>query len=615
MTTAWCLSVGFFATWLAGAPTAWLAFGGRRLRPADWLWVPFFGLAAVIFPLQTLAVSANLPLARTAPYLWAVATVGWGALVSRPSGRASLRAVPWRVVGLALAVYVFQGAGVVAAGVERYRGDLRSDQYPYVVAAQFLMDEPYSTGPDDFGDRPWLALPVALKSDRLGQFVLQGFLARTCGRDALDLFYPTALLGPGLLVPAMLLLGAQCGLRRRWAMWAALTAALAPGVEVLVSLCFLSHALCVPVLIAFLAGVIRLARGGRRGLTATATTFALGFAVYTEFAPLFAGVTAVTLGAGLVRRHVSFVRAAGIVAALGMSLALNPSALANAPAVWERSASAGTHMNTGHRTWVWVSAVWVHFDRAGAMKPRLVPTGSHILVTAGTTGTLLGALALTVRAVRCRRRMLPSLACVALFVPPLAVWVLRPSAAYVVGKLILTLAPVAVLFVACALHAASRGQWTVTRRAAWLLAACLSAALAVQSGLEQWTWLPAGRDVNAARVWNDPDLQEVCAVLRAAAPADVILDLPNDAQGYDPAAANWAVCYYARHHRIRFAAPVRLWLSERATEFLCTPVGAARPGTLVVARRAEPLPNGLHTIVFENSGFRLIRLGERDVGR
>jgi hypothetical protein len=611
MSTAWCLSVAFFAPWLVGAPVLWLARGCRPLRPTDWLWAPFLGLAAIVGPLQTLVVFADLPLARTVPGFWAATLAVWAATLAHRSGRASLRSVPWRVLGLALAVYVGQGAGVVAKGVERYRGCLESDQYHYVVLGQFVMDEPFSTGWGNLGERPWLVMPVILKPDRLGQSVAHGFFAVTARHGALDMFYPTQLLGPGLMIPAVFLLGVQCGLSRRWTTWAALTAGLAPGVELLVSLCFLSHSLCVSILIAFLAGVIRLARGGGgRPLSGVVATFVLGFAVYTEFAPLFAGTAGAALAAGVVRRHIPLSRAVGVVAALVLSLGLNPAATARARTVWERGTTVGAQMNTGHRTAVWVAAVWLHFERAGAMESRLAVTFSHAFVYGSTAAAALGAVALVGRAVRSGRRLFPALACASLLVPPIVLWATRPEAAYIVGKLVLTLTPVLVLFIACGAHAAERvcaTRWG--GRTIPVLAASYFVVLAVQCGLEQWTWLRGGHDVGPARTWNDPDLQQLCAELRAQESADVVIALTGDRVEGTPSVASGALCYYDRHHRIRLAAPLRIWMTDLA-EYPALPrttVENLRAGTFVVRRGSAPL-GVAHEVVFENGTYQLVRI-------
>jgi len=612
MSTAWCLTIAFLVPWVVGAPVTWFARGGRPLRPADWLWVPFLGLTAIICPLQSLCVFADLPLARTVPPFWTVTGAVWAVMMCYRSGRQSFRALPWRVVALTLTVYLGQGIGVMARGVEYYRGDLQSDQYPYVVLAQFLIDEPFSTDWSDLGDRAWLVLPLGLKPDRLGQSITHGLIAVTTGHDALETFFPTLLLGPGLIVPAVFLLGAQCGLSRFWTTWAALAAGLAPGVEVLVSLCYLSHSLGDTALVAFLASVIRLARaGGSFSLIGAMATFVLGFSVYTEFAPLFVGVAGAALTAGVIRRHLRPLRAAGLVAALVLSLGLNPAAVIGAQGVWQRGTGAGATMTTGHRTSVWVSAVWLNLDKAGAMKQRPARTYSHAFVYGNTAAALLGAGALVARALRSRRRLLPALACVSLLLPPLALWIKRPEAAYAVGKLVLTLAPILVVFIASGAFALERLRPTLWRRGAVrALAAGIVAILAVQSGLEQWNWLRSGRDVGLARLWNEPDLQDLCTVLSRREPADVVIALTAENGNPSAAVACGAVCYSARNQRVRLAFP----LAVCGVDLLAYPtvprarVEELKANTLVVARRGFTPPGKLWEVVFENGSYQVIRI-------
>ncbi|QJX00565.1 hypothetical protein [Frigoriglobus tundricola] len=613
MSTAWCFSVAFLVPWVVGVPVAWFTRGCRSLRPRDWPWVPFLGLAAIICPLQTLSVFADLPLSRTVTWFWGATGAAWAALLVSRNGRRSLRTVPWRLLALTLAVYTGQGAGVLVRGIEGYRGNLKSDQYHYVVLAQFLMEEPFSIECSDLGDRPWLIMPLILKADRLGQSVAHGFIAITAGRDALDTFFPALLLGPGLMVPAVFLLGGQCGLSRRWTVWAALAAALAPGVEIPVSYCYLSQALGDSALIAFMAGVIRLARGGDwRALPGTMGTLVLGFSVYTEFVPLFAGTAGAALVLGVLRRHVRPLRAAGVAAALVLSLGLNPAAASGARTVWKRGTTAGVQMNTGHRTALWVSAVWVHFDKAGSMARRTVTTYSHAFVYGSEVAALFGGLALVNRALRSRRRLLPSLASVSLLVPPALLWLGRPEAAYAVGKLILTLTPVLILFIACGADALER-RWPTRRgrRVVRALGTGLLAVLIAQSGMEQWTWLRGGRDVGPARAWNEPDLQQLCRVLSEHAPSDVVIVLPGDGGDTEPAVESGALCYFGRHHRIRLVPPLRIWMVDLPDlkGYPHTTLEGLRAGSFVVTRRSGPaLRVQAQDVLFENQSYRLVRI-------
>jgi hypothetical protein len=516
------------------------------------------------------------------------------------------------VILLALAVYLGQGVGVVAQGVEQYRGNLFSDQYPYVVLAQFLMDEPFSTEWDDVGERPWVVLPVALKVDRIGQSIVHGTFAVTAGRDALDLFFPCVLLGPGLMVPAVFLLGPQCGLPRRWTTWAALAAGMSPGVEYLVSRCFLSHALCLATLVAFLAAVIRLARGGGwRTLPCAIATSVVGGSVYTEFAPLFAGCATAALVVGVLRGHIAWGRGATILAVLVLAQSLNPAALVGAVRVWHRGTSHGAVMKTNYRVSVWLSAVWLNFGKAYQTGQRRDPVaGAYVVGVTG--GAVLGALVLAGRGIRSRRRLLPAVACAALVVPPAILELAHPESDYVIGKLVLTLAPVLVVFLACGLHALSRVP-VLRGRSVPVLAGLLLAFFAVQSGLEQRGQVRGGVDVGVANTWNEPGLQQVCAALRTQERADVVIAIDGDGGGSLPATVTSAICYHGRPHRIRLARPQRVWMWELdiiPASKLRAPADLPA-GTLVVTRDStHALLNCSHEVVVRNGTYQLVRLSE-----
>jgi hypothetical protein len=613
MLTAWCLALGFSAPWVVGAPVCWALLGCRILRPGDWLWVPFIGLAATIGPLQTLVVFVDLPLVQTAPWFWSATALLWGLMLASRSGRASLGTVPRRIILFALLAYLGQGVGVAARGVERYHGNLHSDQYHYILLAQFLMDEPFSLDWNQLGERPWLVMGLVFKGDRIGQSVLHGLLAATAGRDAIDLFFPTVLLGPSLMVPAVFLLGPQCGLSRRWTTWAALAAAAAPGVEFLVTCCFLSHALCLSPLVAFLAGVIRLARGGRvwRALPGTAAALVVGVAVYTEFAPLFAGVAAVALTAGLVYKYVTLKRAAAVSAALVLAGALNPAAVASAGAVFAHRAQH-SEMRTHCRTSVWLALYWLHYEKATLTGGRVDHTVAHLFFYGATAAAAMGALVLAIRGVRADRRLAPALGSVALVGPPVALWVVRPGSEYVIAKLVLTLAPLAMVFLACGFRALARTR-VPGPAAARTAAVLVFAVLVMQSGLEQRSRMRGGNDVGPAALWNDPRFREVCDALVAQPRADVVIAIGADGTEDLPSPVSGAICYFARHHRIRLAAPLRVWQFplDRFPAPQLAQTGDLAPGTLLITRdNPRKFTSAAFVPVVTNSAYQLVRLTE-----
>lgn len=59
-----------------GAPSQWLLKGRRPLESADWIRAPPFGLAVIALAGQNL-VYLDVPLNRSAPWLWGAAAAGW----------------------------------------------------------------------------------------------------------------------------------------------------------------------------------------------------------------------------------------------------------------------------------------------------------------------------------------------------------------------------------------------------------------------------------------------------------------------------------------------------------------------------------------------------------
>ncbi len=618
MLTVWCLAVAFLSPWLVGTPLTWLLHPSRPLRPTEWLWAPFVGLAAIICVLQNLTIFADLPIQQTARWFWAGVGLSWVGMLATPSGRKSFRHFPARLVGLAVAVFLLQGIGVLAEGVARHRGNMLSDQFQYVATAEFLLTEPFSTDWSSMGERPWLVLPLALKGDRLGQSVVHAFFAATAGRDALDLYFPTQLLAAGLLVPAGVLLARQCGLPRWLCEWTAVAIGLAPATALLAARCYLSHALCVPVLVTFLAAMIRLSRGGGwRPLPGAMAAFGLGFAIYTEFAPLFLGSAAAALATGWLCRRIPLARVVGVAGGLVLAALANPAAVVNAVAVAQRSVAAGPAMALEYPTSVWLATFWLHTSKALVVVFRPHFCGAQVLVFGCFAAAACGAVWAFGRAISDGKRRIPLAACYSQLVPPVAVWLLRPESSYVLGKLLWTLAPVAVLSVAFAFHGLTRTALFVgsprARLAARAAAGALVLTLAVQSYFEQRAVLQDRVGNEPALVWRDPDLNEIREDLRRRPCGDLVIALDAERKPLVPATANAAICYDARHHRIRVATPQRIWQTdiEHVPAPQLTDIPSIPAGTLVVVRRDSPLLARTHAeVLVSNNTYQLLRLTE-----
>jgi hypothetical protein len=606
MQTAWCLAVAFVALFLVGAPLAWLARRGRAMRATDWLWCPFGGIAAVVCVLQPLVVFADLPLRRTAPWLWGTVLLLWAAMLTVPAGRASIRAAPWRVLLLALAAYLAEGSQVVRRGVAEYRGNLLSDQYNYVVLAQFLTDVPYSTNAEYAQEQPWTGLPIALKADRLGQSVFHGFLAVSAGRDCLDLFFPTALLSPALIVPAMRLLLSHFRLFGTAANASAVVAALLPGAASIVADCYLSHALFVPILFAYTAAILKAARRPAM-LGVAGILLASAFMVYTEFTPLLLGVTVVVAFTAKLTGRVSSLRAiALLVAPVAVAAALTPAAWESLIVIAGRSRGMGTQITYPVALWRVAEQVWLDMVRVQVTPGRRWAVVAGAFTIACYAFSLAGWARAATDAWR-RGRVVPPAAAFALMLLPVAVLVASPNARYAFFKLLMTVSPLfAVGLGLCAAggpRPAVGGWWRARRLVVGGLAVLLVLDTLVYDVATQ---RPDTKDVYGR--WHDPGLRQVIARLNEEPRELVIVDLGEDEHSWLPAGA---IMYESRHHRIRLLSPHRVWFEplERANVPAAT-AGDVRPGALIVTS-PDSAWAGRGEVLVRTNRYLLVRVNDR----
>jgi len=175
------------------------------LPAAAWVWCGVAGFCAAILAVQAL-VYVDVPIGRSAPVLFfvslgALAWCGWQSRRQwswRGEGRAALLFGGATV--LAMAVHL---TSLVGIGRERFLGKAQLDHVNYVSTAQFLMDERFSTDPQEIGLRPWLVLPLEWKEKRITSCVAVGVLAVVTGTDAQEAWGPTAVFFTGLLALAL----------------------------------------------------------------------------------------------------------------------------------------------------------------------------------------------------------------------------------------------------------------------------------------------------------------------------------------------------------------------------------------------------------------------------
>ena len=353
---AMVLSSGF----VVGLPLLWL----RRREPlteADWLLAPFVGLAAILLVLHNL-IYADVTVAQCTPWIWAGALVLWSGLLLKHGVKPLLSHVPAPVLLAMAAVYALQGLGLLLAGVEAYLGRAWGDQYNYTVTAQFLSDFPHSLSWDSIGQRPFLVEASTFKDDRIGVMLLQGFLARSLGTEAKNLFEPAILLGPALVVPATYGLAGRLGLGRRAALAAAGGAGVLPGLTILHLDGFLSQVVALPFLLCLLSALHDLIGSVRPAAVLVAGgLLAATAALYTEFLPFLLLLILLFAIGGMVVGAVRPLPGVLILLALPLLLAgLNPMYTASIPSILARLTMSTAARNAMGFGWAsGFSALWV----------------------------------------------------------------------------------------------------------------------------------------------------------------------------------------------------------------------------------------------------------------
>ena len=290
--TAWCIAVALGSVFAVGLPIQWLIGGRRRLHEPDWVRAPLMGLAAIIVVLSLLTF-LDVTVRRATVALWVVTAALWIVMARR---RAIDRtAIPLTLAAVAAAVLLVHGIGLVWAGANVYVGRGWADQVNYVAIAQFLLDDPFSRTLADVGMRPYLLNGIFHKQPRIGQSVVNGFLAATAGQDAKTMFEPTILLAPALVFLALFELwrALSGAARTRLSLVACAGASLLPAVAILHLEGFLSQGLSLPFLLLWpvLARDV-VAAPGARALVSSGLVSAALTVTYPEVLPLIVAMAA-----------------------------------------------------------------------------------------------------------------------------------------------------------------------------------------------------------------------------------------------------------------------------------------------------------------------------------
>jgi hypothetical protein len=219
-----------------------------------------------------------------------------------------------------LLTILFHGVVPIRQGLEWYYGKGHFDQINYVLLAEFLKEEPYSTREQDIGLRPWLVRPVGfkdvaeqiettaglgrevngLKKERLGQSIVTAEISVWSGTDGKGGYAATVIFFLTLLAICLYVFLRETGLNHFMAGSGALLAALLPAVTRLSLNGFLSH-VSILFVFPFFASLLRPHDWSARSFTLFfSLTLAYVAAAYSEIAPL--GFCTFLLGVLFVRR-------------------------------------------------------------------------------------------------------------------------------------------------------------------------------------------------------------------------------------------------------------------------------------------------------------------------
>ncbi|MBI5304102.1 MAG: hypothetical protein HY868_18350 [Chloroflexi bacterium] len=337
--TLWCVFVTLGSLFFFGLPvTEWLSdpdSGDASL----WIVAPFVGLGIIILPLHTL-VYLNIPISTSTLGIWILGVLLWFSLFITGRLTRVWSNVPHPVLFAALSVYLLQGVGLFLIGARYYVARAWIDQFNYTAIAQFLTDYVFSTTYVDIHNQPYLATAIALKLDRIGVSIFQGFLGVSTFTDAKTVFESAILVSPVMTALALYQVARRLALPPRFTAFVAVGAGVLPAITSVHVETFFSQALGIPYL--FILPTLMfdwINQPTWKRLVIVSVILATGVSAYTEFHLIFVGTLALMLGFQIWREHLKFtyyVRAFFLLN--GIALTLNPGYLYTLYAILQRVA-------------------------------------------------------------------------------------------------------------------------------------------------------------------------------------------------------------------------------------------------------------------------------------
>ncbi|MBP2134450.1 hypothetical protein J2128_002416 [Methanomicrobium sp. W14] len=269
---------------LSGLAISWILIPEKYKNSYFWILIPFLGISCSILILQTF-IYLNIPLSISVFPFFILILIG--TYIYYKQNNPKTPKIPKKLFILALIVILSNGIGYFALGPSNYLGYGWIDQYNYVATSQFLIDSPFSTSLDQVGEIPYLAEAIIKKDDRIGQSVLEGYVAVLSFQNAKTAYGAISLLSP-LLVFFVIWIYSRRLIKDEWAQYgAAISAACIPGFALIHLQDFFSQALAVPFLLIFpLIIYFSLKEKDWHFIAIGIIIFAGSHSIYSEFTPL-----------------------------------------------------------------------------------------------------------------------------------------------------------------------------------------------------------------------------------------------------------------------------------------------------------------------------------------
>jgi hypothetical protein len=227
-----------------------------------------------------------------------------------------------------LLTITFHGIVPIQQGLGWYYGKGYVDQRNYVLLAEFLKEEPYSTSANDIGLRPWLVDSVLdFKGRRIGQSIITAEISVWSGTSAKEGYAATVIFFLTLLAIALYVLLREIGTDPIMAMCGALLAAVLPVVTRLALNGYLSQ-ISILFVFPFFTSLLRHEELSARKFTLFfSLTLAYLVAAYSEIAPI--GVCTLILGVMFVRHDTFRAKRLMLMSAILITTLMNPFYLRN----------------------------------------------------------------------------------------------------------------------------------------------------------------------------------------------------------------------------------------------------------------------------------------------